>query len=49
VGGDKDLDKSLGIVMIKSKAIPVTSLGSLQGCEMLRMPHCIDNRLTDGG
>jgi hypothetical protein len=20
----------------------------LQGCEMLRIPHCLDNRLTDG-
>jgi hypothetical protein len=19
------------------------------GCEMLRIPHCLDNRLTDGG
>jgi hypothetical protein len=33
----------------KSKAIPVTGLGGLQGCEMLRIPHCLDNRLTDGG
>jgi hypothetical protein len=29
-----------------SKAIPVTGLGGLQGCEMLRIPHCLDNRLT---
>jgi hypothetical protein len=21
----------------------------LKGCEMLRIPHCLDNRLTDGG
>jgi hypothetical protein len=27
----------------------VTCLGGLQGCEMLRIPHCLDNRLTDGG
>jgi hypothetical protein len=33
----------------KSKAVPVTGLGGLQGCEMLRIPHCLDNRLTDGG
>jgi hypothetical protein len=33
----------------KSKAIPVTGLGGLWGCEMLRIPHCLDNRLTDGG
>jgi hypothetical protein len=30
-------------------AIPVTGRGGLQGCEMLRVPHCLDNRLTDGG
>jgi hypothetical protein len=29
-----------------SKAIPVTGLGGLCGCEMLRVPHCLDNRLT---
>jgi hypothetical protein len=28
------------------KAIPLTSLGGLYGCEMLRIPHCLDNRLT---
>jgi hypothetical protein len=33
---------------IKSEAIPVTGRGFLQGCEMLRAPHCLDNRLTDG-
>jgi hypothetical protein len=33
----------------KSKAIPVTGCGGLQGCEMLRIPHCLDNRLEDGG
>jgi hypothetical protein len=33
---------------IKSKAIPVTGLGGLPCCEMLRIPHCLDNRLTDG-
>jgi hypothetical protein len=30
----------------KSKAIPVTGRAGLQGCEMLRIPHCKDNRLT---
>jgi hypothetical protein len=34
---------------IKHKAIPVTGDGGLQGCEMLRIPHCPDNRLTDSG
>jgi hypothetical protein len=30
----------------KSNAIPVTGLGGLYGCEMLRIPHCLDNRFT---
>jgi hypothetical protein len=33
-------------VKYKSKAILVTGLGGLYGCEMLRIPHCLDNRLT---
>jgi hypothetical protein len=33
----------------KSKAISVTGRGGLKGCKMLRIPHCLDNRLTDGG
>jgi hypothetical protein len=32
----------------KSKAIPVTGCGSPQGCMMLRIPHFLDNWLTDG-
>jgi hypothetical protein len=24
-------------------------LGGLRSCEMLRIPHCLENRLTDGG
>jgi hypothetical protein len=32
----------------KSKAIPVTGSGGLQGCEMLRISHCLDNQQTDG-
>jgi hypothetical protein len=36
-------------VVKKGKAIPVTGRGGLQGCEMLRIPHCLGNRLTDGG
>jgi hypothetical protein len=27
----------------------VTGRGGLWGCEMLRIPHCLDSRLTDGG
>jgi hypothetical protein len=32
-----------------SKAIPVTGSGGPQGCETLRFPQYLDNRLTDGG
>jgi hypothetical protein len=32
----------------KSKAIPLTGRGGLQGCEMLGIQHCLDNRLIDG-
>jgi hypothetical protein len=35
-------------MFIKSKATPVTGLEGLQGCEMLRIPHCLDKRITDG-
>jgi hypothetical protein len=28
------------------KLIPLTGCGGLQGCEMLRIPHCLDNLLT---
>jgi hypothetical protein len=31
------------------KAIPVTGRGGSQGCERLRLPHFLDNRLTVGG
>jgi hypothetical protein len=32
-----------------SKAIPVTGRGGLWGCEMLRVPHFLVNRLIDAG
>jgi hypothetical protein len=32
----------------KSRAIPVTSCEGLLGCEMLRIPYCLDNELIDG-
>jgi hypothetical protein len=36
--------------MTLSKAIPVTGRGGLFGCcEMLKIPYCLDNRLTDAG
>jgi hypothetical protein len=34
---------------IIKKAILVTGLGGLKGCQILRIPHRLDNRLTDGG
>jgi hypothetical protein len=30
------------------KLSPLTGCGGLQGCETLRIPHCLDSRLTDG-
>jgi hypothetical protein len=30
------------------KIIPTIGHGGLQGCEMLRITHCLDSRLTDG-
>jgi hypothetical protein len=36
--------------MVKEgKAIPVTGRGGPEGCEMSRLPHFLDIRLTDGG
>jgi hypothetical protein len=37
------------IIKKKSKAVPVTGRGVQYGCEMLRIPHCLYNRPTDGG
>jgi hypothetical protein len=33
---------------IKSKAIPVTGQEGPEACETSRLPHVLDNRLTDG-
>jgi hypothetical protein len=33
----------------EGKAIPVTGRGGPQGSETSRLPHFLDNRLTDGG
>jgi hypothetical protein len=33
----------------KSKAVPVTGPGGPYGCETSRLPHFLDNLLTDGG
>jgi hypothetical protein len=35
--------------LYKSKGIPVIGRGGPQGCETLRFPHFLDNRLIDGG
>jgi hypothetical protein len=34
---------------VKGKTIPVTGRGGPQGFETSRLPHFLDNRLTDGG
>jgi hypothetical protein len=34
--------------MIKKSKVEVTGRGGLYGCEMLRIPHCLDNPLIDG-
>jgi hypothetical protein len=33
----------------KNKAIPVAGRGGPYGCETSRLPHYLDNRLSDGG
>jgi hypothetical protein len=37
------------VVMVKVKAIPVPGHGGPYGCETLRVPQYLDNRLIDGG
>jgi hypothetical protein len=41
-------DEFLKMSHKKGKIIPVTSCEGLQGCEMSRLPHFLDNPLTDG-
>jgi hypothetical protein len=36
-------------ISLRNLAIPVTGRGGLWRFEILRIPHCLDNRLTDGG
>jgi hypothetical protein len=36
-------------ISVKGKAIPITGRGGPYVCEMSRLPHFLDNRLTDGG
>jgi hypothetical protein len=49
VTGMNLLTKNKCKMLHKSIAIPVTGLGGLKGCEMLSIPRCLDNWLTDGG
>jgi hypothetical protein len=37
------------LVYLRGKAIPVTGREGPWGCERPRLPHFLDNRLTDGG
>jgi hypothetical protein len=36
-------------IKVKGKSVPVTGRGGPQGCETSKLPHFLDNRLTDGG
>jgi hypothetical protein len=36
-------------IKVKSTSIPVTGRGGLYGCETLRIAHCLESLLTDGG
>jgi hypothetical protein len=40
---------STGIMQVKYKGNPVPGRGGSWGCETSRLPHFLDNRLTDGG
>jgi hypothetical protein len=45
--GNETLE-STKIIVKKSKAVPTTGHEGLWGCEMLKIPHFQDSRLTDG-
>jgi hypothetical protein len=42
-------EKTIIFCLKKGKVIPVTDRGGQQGFETSRLPHFLDNRLTDGG
>jgi hypothetical protein len=39
----------VSVAKVKGKAIPVTGCEGPEGCETSRLPHFLDNRLTDVG
>jgi hypothetical protein len=41
--------KFLATSLKNYKTLPVAGRGDLQGCQRLRIPHCLHSRLTDGG
>jgi hypothetical protein len=41
-------ERHIELVEKKSKSIPVTGHGSPYGYEMSRLPHFLNNQLTDG-
>jgi hypothetical protein len=45
----KDTLHTINTKQKKIKAILATGRGGLWGCEISRIQHCPDNRLTDGG
>jgi hypothetical protein len=45
---EHDNEPSSPVKVKVSKAITVTGRGGPYGCEILRVPHFLDNRLTDG-
>jgi hypothetical protein len=45
----KNTEKNLKVTAKKGKDIPVTNHGGPQGYERLRLSHCLDKRLIDGG
>jgi hypothetical protein len=40
-------NKNVPLSKMKGKIIPVTDCGGPYGCEILRLPHFIDNWFTD--
>jgi hypothetical protein len=50
ITNDQNKRWMLNICYIKGeKAIPIRGRGGPQACETSRLPHFLDNRLTDGG